>query len=106
MGQNRTLMLVDGHRLANPDMNMLAQNMIDRVEVLPPGATTAYGSDAIGGVANFLFREEFTGMEVSADEGISSKRDDNRHGISLTVGDVGERGNVVGGLNYNKYSPV
>src|SRR4029077_414953 len=45
MGQNRTLMLVDGHRLANPDMNMLAQNMIERVEVLPQGATTAYGSD-------------------------------------------------------------
>jgi iron complex outermembrane recepter protein len=106
MGQNRTLMLVDGHRLANPDMNMLAQNMIERVEVLPQGATTTYGSDAIGGVANFIFRKDFKGLEVSADEGISGEHDGHRHGISLTVGDVGERGNVVGGLNYNKYNPV
>ena len=106
MGINRTLMLVDGHRLANPDINMLSFNMIERVEVLPQGATTAYGSDAIGGVANFILRKDFKGLEVSADEGISSESDGHRHGISLTVGDNGERGNVVGGLNYNKYNPV
>ena len=106
MGINRTLMLVDGHRLANPDINMLSFNMIERVEVLPQGATTAYGSDAIGGVANFILRKDFKGLEVSADEGISGEHDGHRHGISLTVGDNGERGNVVGGINYNKYNPV
>src|SRR4029078_13517254 len=52
MGINRTLMLVDGHRLANPDINMLSFNMIERVEVLPQGATTAYGSLARGGAAD------------------------------------------------------
>jgi outer membrane receptor protein involved in Fe transport len=106
MGINRTLMLVDGHRLANPDINMLSFNMIERVEVLPQGATTAYGSDAIGGVANFILRKDFTGMEVSGDVGVSSEGDGHRHGISLTVGNSGDRGNVVGGLNYNKYNPV
>ena len=106
MGINRTLMLVDGHRLANPDINMLSFNMIERVEVLPQGATTACGSDAIGGVANFILRKDFKGLEVSADEGISSEGDGHRHGISLTVGDSGERGNIVGGLGYNKYNPV
>lgn len=106
MGTNRTLMLVDGHRLANPDINMLSFNMIERVEVLAQGATTAYGSDAIGGVANFILRKDFKGLEVSADEGISSEHDGHRHGISLTLGDSGDRGNIVGGLSYNKYNPV
>jgi len=106
MGTNRTLLLVDGHRMANPDINMLPANMIERVEVLASGATTTYGSDAIGGVANFILRKDFSGMEVSANGGISGHGDGQRRGINLTVGANGDQGNIVGGLDYNKYDPV
>jgi outer membrane receptor protein involved in Fe transport len=106
MGDNRTLLLVDGHRLANPDINMLPANMIGRVDVLASGATTTYGSDAIGGVANFILRKDFSGLEVSANGGVSGHGDGQRHGIDLTVGATGDQGNIVGGLDYNKYNPV
>lgn len=130
LGDQRTLMLVDGHRLANADINMLPANMIERVDVLASGATTAYGSDAIGGVANFILRKDFSGIEVSVNGGYSPVEDWSqssegkkfikdrygiayppdgngaRRGIELTVGATGDQGNIVGGLNYNKYSPM
>ena len=106
LGFTRTLMLVDGQRLANPDLNMIPSNMIERVDVLAEGATTAYGSDAIGGVANFILRKDFSGGELSINDGISSHGDGQRRGASFTVGASGDQGNIVGGINYNKYSPV
>ena len=39
---------------------------IERVEVLKDGASAIYGSDAIGGVINFIMRQDFTGVEATA----------------------------------------
>ncbi|RDI98552.1 TonB-dependent receptor [Dyella solisilvae] len=106
LGTERTLVLVDGQRLANPDLNMIPQNMIERVDVLPQGASTVYGSDAIGGVVNFILRKDYTGAELSVNNGISSHGDGQRHGAQFTVGASGEQGNIVGGVDYNKQDPV
>ncbi|HEY2624930.1 MAG TPA: TonB-dependent receptor plug domain-containing protein, partial [Dyella sp.] len=59
LGVYRTLVLVDGQRLANADVNMIPQNMIERIDVLAEGASTVYGSDAIGGVVNFILRKDY-----------------------------------------------
>ncbi|MGH8156854.1 MAG: TonB-dependent receptor plug domain-containing protein [Rhodanobacter sp.] len=106
LGQDRTLVLIDGQRMANADVNMIPQNMIERVDVLAEGASTVYGSDAIGGVVNFILRKDYHGVEASINDGISSHGDGQRHGISLTAGASGDRYNIVGGLNYNKYDAV
>ena len=106
LGVTRTLVLVDGQRLANQDVNMIPQNMIERVDVLAEGASTVYGSDAIGGVVNFILRKDFKGAELSVNDGISSHGDAQRHGGQFTVGASGEEGNIVAGVDYNKYSPV
>ena len=106
LGTDRTLVLVDGQRLANADLNMIPQNMIQRVDVLAEGASTAYGSDAIGGVVNFILRKDFQGAEASINDGISSHGDGQRHGGTFTVGASGEQGNVVAGIDYNKQDPV
>lgn len=106
LGTNRTLVLVDGQRLANQDLNMIPQNMIERVDVLAEGASTVYGSDAIGGVVNFILRKDYKGAELSVNDGISSHGDAQRHGGQFTVGASGEDGNIVAGVDYNKYSPV
>jgi outer membrane cobalamin receptor len=66
LGTNRTLVLVDGQRMANADLNMIPQNMIQSVDVLAEGASTAYGSDAVGGVVNFHLRKDFKGAEFSS----------------------------------------
>jgi len=106
LGTNRTLVLIDGQRMANADVNMIPQNMIERVDVLPEGASTVYGSDAIGGVVNFILRKDYAGAEASANYGTSGHGDGSRHGISLTAGANGDNYNIVGGLDYNKYDAV
>ncbi len=106
LGVNRTLVLIDGQRMANPDINMIPQNMIERVDVLAEGASTVYGSDAIGGVVNFILRKDFKGVEASINGGVSSHGDGQRHGISLTGGATGDNYNIVGGIDYNKYDAV
>ncbi|MFC5582799.1 TonB-dependent receptor plug domain-containing protein [Rhodanobacter terrae] len=106
LGTNRTLVLIDGQRMANADVNMIPQSMIQRVDVLPEGASTVYGSDAIAGVVNFILRKDYAGAEASINDGISSHGDGQRHGISLTAGANGDNYNIVGGLDYNKYDAV
>src|SRR5471032_5860 len=72
LGSSKTLVLVNGHRLANyatdgtsVDINSIPLASIDHVEVLKDGASGVYGSDAIGGVINFITRQNFTGVEVT-----------------------------------------
>ena len=106
LGTGRTLVLIDGQRMLNPDMNLVPQNMVQRIDVLAEGASTTYGSDAVGGVVNIILRHDFDGAEVSVNSGISGHGDGQRHGLSLTMGHTGDRFNIVGGLDYNKYNAV
>lgn len=106
LGVNRTLVLIDGQRMANQDLNMIPQSMIERVDVLAEGASTVYGSDAIGGVVNFILRKDYKGAEVSVNDGISSHGDGQRHGFNLTGGLTGDNYSLSGGIDYNKYDAV
>jgi len=106
LGTGRTLVLIDGQRMLNADLNLIPQNMIQRIDVLAEGASTTYGSDAVGGVVNILLRHDFDGAEISLNDGISGHGDGQRHGLSLTMGHTGDRYNIVGGLDYNKYNAV
>jgi iron complex outermembrane receptor protein len=76
---NGTLVLVDGHRLplsginhTLADPNVIAPLAIERVEVLPDGASATYGSDAVAGVLNFITRRNFNGFEASGQVGFGS----------------------------------
>lgn len=69
---NKTLVLLNGRRLANHafdaaavDLNAIPLAAIDRIEVLRDGASSIYGSDAIGGVINFITRRDYNGLEIS-----------------------------------------
>ncbi|MFG6462082.1 TonB-dependent receptor [Roseateles sp. DXS20W] len=72
VGANKTLVLLNGRRIANnafdgsaPDLNMIPMAAIDRIEVLRDGASALYGTDAIGGVINFITRKEYQGGTVT-----------------------------------------
>jgi outer membrane receptor protein involved in Fe transport len=106
LGITRTLVLIDGQRMANPDLNLIPPDMIERVDVLAEGASTVYGSDAIGGVVNFILRKNFKGVQFSLNDGISSHGDGQRRGFNLTAGQTGDRYSIVGGIDYNKYDAV
>jgi iron complex outermembrane receptor protein len=72
IGANKTLILLNGRRLANnafdssaPDLNMIPFAALERVEVLRDGASSLYGSDAVGGVINFITKKDFQGATIT-----------------------------------------
>ena len=70
MGSGRTLVMLNGRRLAPSgigsavDANNLPQALIERVEIITGGASTVYGSDAIAGVVNVITRNDYEGFGV------------------------------------------
>ena len=73
LGSSSTLVLLNGRRLSahgakgnSVDLNWIPLSAIQRVEVLKDGASAVYGSDAIGGVINFILRKDVTGLEANA----------------------------------------
>ncbi|TFW28218.1 TonB-dependent receptor [Duganella callida] len=103
IGTSSTLVLLNGRRMANfaspgddsgVDLNNIPAAAIQRVEVLLDGASALYGTDAIGGVINFITRKDFQGVELNAyglktDEGGAGKR---TASISAGHGDVAKDG--------------
>jgi iron complex outermembrane receptor protein len=80
----RTLVLINGRRIApygvgfvgdsvSVDVNSIPLTAIERVEVLKDGASAIYGSDAIAGVLNFILRKDYTGLELAADYGDTTR---------------------------------
>lgn len=72
LGSAATLTLLNGHRLAytadrqSVDVSAIPVAAVDRIEVVPDGASAIYGSDAIAGVANVILRRSYEGLETSA----------------------------------------
>ncbi len=101
LGAARTLVLLNGRRMAtNPfvagvvDTNILPQAAIGRVEILKDGAAATYGSDAIGGVVNFITRSKFDGFEVGGSYTLVDGSKGNYDG-TLLWGKTFDNGNVL-----------
>jgi len=93
LGANRTLVLIDGMRTvagvpgtAQVDLSMIPTDFIERVDVLTGGASSLYGSDAIAGVVNFIYKKNFEGLIVDAQGGVSQEGDDISNKVSATGG--------------------
>ena len=116
LGYNRTLVLLNGRRLAaypfggsGVDVNAIPVAAIERIEVLRDGASAVYGSDAIGGVINFITRRDFKGGVVSV--GVESPQHAGGGAKTGTVtmgfGDLAaDRFNVLGVLDFQDYKAV
>jgi iron complex outermembrane recepter protein len=111
MGGARVLVLINGRRVANfadalaneaADITFIPMAMIERVEILRDGASTAHGTDAITGVVNAILRRDFEGVDLTVNTGISGEGDGEQHGVALTVGTTGDRGNLVLGAEYRR----
>jgi iron complex outermembrane receptor protein len=103
IGTSSTLVLLNGRRMANfaspgddtgVDLNNIPAAAIQRVEVLLDGASALYGTDAIGGVINFITRKDYQGVELNAyglktDEGGAGKR---TASITAGFGDLAKDG--------------
>jgi len=107
LGSARTLLLVNGRRVVNSDVNSIPAAAVERIEILTSGASAVYGSDAVAGVVNFILRRDFDGLTASIDFGITpSHQDGQRSGGSITFGQVGDKGNIIAGLSYNKFDGI
>lgn len=106
LGDERTLILLDGTRVVTSDVNSLPANMIERIDVLKQGAAAIYGSDAIGGVVNFITRKRFKGLEVSGSYSMTSRSDGQLLNTGLTYGSSTEKSRVVVGLGYNRQQDI
>ncbi len=72
-GSNATLILLNGRRVSSHglnggvvDLNQIPFAAIERVEVLKDGASAIYGTDAIGGVINFILKTNYQGVSATA----------------------------------------
>lgn len=105
-GPNRSLVLVDGHRvvpinaLMVTDINGVPGALIERVETITGGASAVYGADAVGGVTNFILKDDFEGLEIDAQYGQSEAGDGEESRLSAVLGAnfSDGRGNVTMGL--------
>jgi iron complex outermembrane receptor protein len=94
LGAERTLVLMNGHRLAPyalsggqaVDLSGIPLSAIERVEILKDGASAVYGTDAIGGVINFILRKDFKGADINADDYVTDHPGGNSHRANATVG--------------------
>lgn len=115
LGSQYTLVLIDGRRAANQpagqsgyavDLNAIPLEAIERVEVLKEGAAAIYGTDAIGGVINFITKKSYQGATVNL--GYSSPTQsgggtERRLAIAGGYGDLNDDGwNVMGTLAISK----
>lgn len=81
LGQRATLVLVNGRRLAPSgsgsfvDISLIPLTAVERVEILTDGASAVYGSDAVGGVVNFILRDDFKGLETLVQYGSATEGD-------------------------------
>jgi iron complex outermembrane receptor protein len=119
LGSQSTLVLLDGRRLANyafseqdgvgVDLNAIPLEAVERVEVLKDGASAIYGTDAIGGVINFILRKDYRGGSMSLYRGNSQSGGGGsvRSTATLGLGDLAvDRYNVFAILDYQKASSL
>jgi iron complex outermembrane receptor protein len=109
IGDNRTLVLLDGRRVVPfgldnvVDLNVIPVGLVERVDVVTGGASSVYGADAVAGVVNFITRRDFAGIDLQGNYRISEDGDASQHRADLLLGANFDdnRGNVVIGLGYS-----
>jgi outer membrane receptor protein involved in Fe transport len=85
LGSERTLVLVNGRRHVagdilstgvSVDVNTIPTDLVDRIDVVTGGLSSIYGSDAIGGVVNFVLKQNYDGFQIRGQSGASVKYSD------------------------------
>ena len=102
LGPNRTLTLLNGRRVISQtafggvDITMFPQDLIKTVETVTGGASAAYGTDAIAGVANFILDTNFTGLRLTAQGGETTRGDAQNYNFGGSFGmALGDRGHLL-----------
>ena len=117
LGLSSTLVLIDGRRntvaasQANDgsvfvDTNSIPTIAIQRVEILKEGAASIYGSDAVAGVANYILRRDFSGLEIDVSQQKTDIGDQTDYRLSFIIGTEFGENNIVFAMSNLNRSPL
>ncbi len=117
LGTGSTLTLINGRRATISsfargqqsfiDINSIPMAAIERVEILPNGASAMYGADAVAGVVNYVLRDDFDGVELFASYGDSSaSSDDSRKNANIVAGATFGRQHLMAVVDYYQRNPT
>ena len=111
LGTVRTLVLQNGRRHVGgdvlssgvtPDVNTIPTDLIERVDIVTGGNSAVYGSDAIAGVVNFILKDDYEGIQLRGQGGVSRYGDGGSYFIAGLAGTnfADGRGNVAVNIEY------
>lgn len=110
LGADRTLVLINGRRLAptgaegapsQTSINLLPSSLIDRVDILLEGASSVYGSDAVAGVVNVLLKKDFEGFDFTATYNPAEQSGGQDYNLAGSWGMNSDRGFIGVGVEYD-----
>jgi len=112
LGATRTLILLNGHRLPKDpsteavDLNLIPPSAIERIEVLKDGAAALYGSDALGGVINFVTKKGYVGNEVMYQVSAPERKGGAAQSLSVMSGWANEKSDLLMVLNFSRTEKI
>lgn len=101
LGPDATLTLLNGRRMAYSgasqavDISEIPVEAVERLEIVPDGASAIYGSDAVGGVANVILKRDFDGVAIGARYGGATNGGLTTHEYRATVGTTWSTGGLI-----------
>ena len=115
LGGNRTLILINGRRMSpaglegapvSPDVGLIPGSLVGQYDLLLDGASSVYGSDAIGGVANVILRNDFDGFEIDVTPTLYKHDGGETSVATLTWGKNFDRGFVGTAVEWYQREPI
>jgi outer membrane receptor protein involved in Fe transport len=112
LGPDATLTLLNGHRLpyggafAGIDISAIPVAAVERLEIVPDGASAQYGSDAVAGVANIILRRDFEGLTTTARLGAASSGGTFQQGADAVAGTGWSNGHIMLAYQFAKNTAI
>lgn len=101
LGPDATLTLLNGRRLSYSgfvnavDVLTVPIEALDRLEIVPDGASAIYGSDAVAGVANIIIKRDYDGFAATLRGGTTTDGGNREYQVSLTGGTTWQDGGFI-----------
>lgn len=112
LGSDATLTIVNGHRLSYSasrqaiDISSIPLGAVDRIEIVPDGASAIYGSDAVAGVVNVILKKDYDGLLSSARLGTSTDGGQFEQRYSLAAGTRWGSGGLIATYEFGRTTAV
>ena len=108
LGAGRTAVLINGRRVpGNPftgssavDVNSIPLSAVERIEILTDSASAVYGADAIGGVINFIMKDDYEGAEILIGQTSPEASGADEERAQFVFGASGDKGKVIASVEY------